>query len=242
MSSSGPDYKKLYIQQDKVLSLLVPYLRGYYLTGGTALGRFYLGHRYSDDLDFFLNQNSEFKKKTQELFTLLKSNYSIDETVTFQSTDFIRIMILDEVPLKIEFVNDIAYHWGKTLTAANNVPVDNVANILANKLTALLGRDEPKDVFDIISIAGSFSFNWKEIYKHAFEKQIMNEADVVMRLQTFPAELLATQPWLMHPVNIDSMKEKLEIISDDFLFAGDNSLGSGKVPIMEAVPSVNSKL
>jgi predicted nucleotidyltransferase component of viral defense system len=25
----------------------------FYLTGGTALAGFYLGHRYSDDLDFF---------------------------------------------------------------------------------------------------------------------------------------------------------------------------------------------
>ena len=28
---------------------------GFYLTGGTALGRCYLNHRYSDDLDFFVN-------------------------------------------------------------------------------------------------------------------------------------------------------------------------------------------
>lgn len=211
-------------------------MSGYYLTGGTALGRFYLGHRYSDDLDFFLNKNSEFKRKTHELFSLLKSNYPIDETVTFQSADFIRIMIIGDVPLKIEFVNDIAYYWGETLIAANNVPVDNVANILANKLTALLSRDEPKDVFDIISIAGSFSFNWREIYKHAFEKQIMNETDVVMRLQTFPAELLAAQPWLIRPVNIDGIKEKLETIADDFLFARDNSLGKGQLHILEAMP------
>ena len=236
MSSSVPYYKSLYIQQDKILSLVAPYLNGYYLTGGTALGRFYLGHRFSDDLDFFLNKNPDFKKKTQDIFVLLKSQYPIDETVTFQSADFIRIMILGDVPLKIEFVNDIAYYWGKIIITANNVPVDNVANILANKLTALLSRDEPKDVFDIISIADSFSFNWKEIYKHAFEKQIMNEADVVMRLQTFPAALFSTQPWLMHPVNIEMLKNKLETISDDFLFARDNSLGLGKVHITEAVP------
>lgn len=234
MNSSVPDYAKLYIQQDKVFSLLVPYLNGYYLTGGTALGRFYLGHRYSEDLDFFLNRDPEFTKKTQELFGILKSNYPIDETVTVQSADYVRIVIIDEVPLKIEFVNDIAYRWGKTLITANNIPVDNVANILANKLTALLSRDEPKDVFDIISIAGSFSFNWEEIYKHAFEKQIMNETDVNMRLETFPVELIASQPWLIQPVNINEMKAQLEAITDDFLFARDNSLGVGKVHITEA--------
>jgi hypothetical protein len=31
------------------------FARSFYLTGGTALAAFYLFHRYSDDLDFFTN-------------------------------------------------------------------------------------------------------------------------------------------------------------------------------------------
>jgi len=36
----------------------------FYLTGGTALGRHYLKHRYSDDLDLFVNRNNDFKQLT----------------------------------------------------------------------------------------------------------------------------------------------------------------------------------
>jgi predicted nucleotidyltransferase component of viral defense system len=45
----------LYPFQDLVLKLIMEVDDTFYLTGGTALGRHYLKHRYSDDLDFFVN-------------------------------------------------------------------------------------------------------------------------------------------------------------------------------------------
>jgi len=43
----------LYPAQDLILSLCSEY-KYLYLTGGTALARFYLNHRLSEDLDFFI--------------------------------------------------------------------------------------------------------------------------------------------------------------------------------------------
>ena len=48
---------KLYPFMDKVLALIRQADTAFDLTGGTALGRHYLHHRYSDDLDLFVNQN-----------------------------------------------------------------------------------------------------------------------------------------------------------------------------------------
>jgi predicted nucleotidyltransferase component of viral defense system len=53
MSLSKKDYNKLYLIQDKFLTWWKTLDLPFYLTGGTALGRFYLNHRYSEDLDFF---------------------------------------------------------------------------------------------------------------------------------------------------------------------------------------------
>lgn len=49
----------LYPLQDKVLKLLDD-KTPFYLTGGTTLSRIYYHHRYSDDLDFFLNNDLHF--------------------------------------------------------------------------------------------------------------------------------------------------------------------------------------
>ncbi len=48
---------KLYPFQDRVLRLIQDLDVGFYHTGGTALSRCFLNHRYSDDLDLFVNAN-----------------------------------------------------------------------------------------------------------------------------------------------------------------------------------------
>ena len=52
---------KLYPIQDGVFKIVRDLNLPFYLTGGTALSRFYFDHRYSDDLDFFVNDDPDFK-------------------------------------------------------------------------------------------------------------------------------------------------------------------------------------
>lgn len=48
-------FDRLYPLQDEVLTILRRLETGFYLTGGTAASRGYLQHRFSDDLDLFVN-------------------------------------------------------------------------------------------------------------------------------------------------------------------------------------------
>ncbi len=59
---SNPIYflEKLYPLQDQALRVLAALDTGFYLTGGTAVARAYLNHRYSDDLDLFVNYDKRF--------------------------------------------------------------------------------------------------------------------------------------------------------------------------------------
>lgn len=235
MNSSVPDYEKLYQFQDKALETLKGYLGSFYLTGGTALGRFYLNHRYSEDLDFFVNSYPGFKQDVQRIYKRLISQLPVDTKSTVDTEDFVRIWVGADVRMKLEFINDTGNHWGPVLWS-DEVPLDNPGNILANKLGAMLSRDEAKDVFDVVLLADNYSFNWKNIYDQATLKQLMNEEDVVMRLTTFPVDWLKEKQWLKSPVSLPGFKEKLECIADDFLLARDNSLGAGKTPIEMAKP------
>lgn len=235
MNSSVPDYKSLYRLQDKTLQVLKGHLGSFYLTGGTALGRFYLNHRFSDDLDFFVNSDPEFTQEVKRIYKRLIVHLPVDTKSTVDTEEFVRIWIGGEVRIKLEFVNDTGRHLGPVLWS-HEIPLDNPGNILANKLGAMLSRDEAKDVFDIVLLAVNYSFNWKTVYEHATNKQLMNEEDVLKRLTTFPADWLQEQLWLKNPVDLPKFKEKLDRIADDFLLAKDNSLGADKTPIEKAKP------
>jgi hypothetical protein len=54
-----------------------------------------------------------------------------------------------DVALKLEFINDVPARVGEIQTHSVLGRMDSAENILANKVTAALDRDEPKDLADI---------------------------------------------------------------------------------------------
>ncbi len=236
MNLSAPDYKSLYKLQDKVLQVLAGHLGRFYLTGGTALGRFYLHHRFSDDLDFFLDNGQDFTTEVERFNKLLNAKFNINTKATVFTQDFVRLWISEDIAMKVEFVNDTGEYWGQ-VREYKGIFLDNPGNVLANKIGAMLSRDEAKDVFDIVTIADHFSFNWKTVYEQATRKQLMNEEDVLMRLTTFPVTWLPEQRWIKGTIDMGSFRQKLDRIAGDFLLARDNSLGAGKIPIEKAMPA-----
>ena len=53
-------FDTLYPLQDRVLKVINTVETDFYLTGGTASSRGYLHHRFSDDLDLFVNDDPRF--------------------------------------------------------------------------------------------------------------------------------------------------------------------------------------
>lgn len=140
----------LYPLQDAVCQVIESVETGLYLTGGTTASRVYLHHRYSDDLDYFANDAIDFGLWVSRVFEALRQDarYRIEFVVNEQR--FARALLHhDTTLLKLEFVNDVPTRLG----APRRVPpfgfVDTAENILANKVTAALDRNEPKDLADI---------------------------------------------------------------------------------------------
>ncbi|MDR0551108.1 MAG: nucleotidyl transferase AbiEii/AbiGii toxin family protein [Spirochaetaceae bacterium] len=46
----------------------------FFLTGGTALSRAYYNHRYSDDLDFFLDNSDIYNEQLNTALAMLKED------------------------------------------------------------------------------------------------------------------------------------------------------------------------
>lgn len=180
------DYSELYRLQDKVLSIVFETENEFYLTGGTCISRFYLEKRYSDDLDFFTNNSSRFGFAVKNIKRELQKHFML--TTEVDSKDFIRYRIDNK--LQIDFINDTACRYKDVVITKENFIIDNIENILSNKITAVMGRDDPKDIFDIYLISKHFSVVWKEVLRSAHEKAGFSDDELLVRLKSFPSELL----------------------------------------------------
>jgi len=176
----------LYQLQDRVLEMVFAEENIFYLTGGTCLSRFYWAKRHSDDLDFFAEGSRRFALAARRVMRRLEEAFEVSAEI--ESKDFYRFRLNNL--LQVDFVNDHSPRYGKVVETAEGYLVDNPENILANKLTAILGRDDPKDVFDVYLIWRFRSFSWKDILRAAREKAAFEDSDLIVRLETFPSKLL----------------------------------------------------
>lgn len=142
--------QKLYPFQDEVLKVINHLETGFYLTGGTAASRGYLNHRYSDDLDFFVNDKPDFVLWVERVIQSLSLIKNWDLEILSRYDRFVRLNLSQsELALKLEFINDVPSRVGEVINHPTLGRLDTAENILANKLTALLSREEPKDLADV---------------------------------------------------------------------------------------------
>jgi predicted nucleotidyltransferase component of viral defense system len=184
----------LYPLQDNILKVVASLNTDFYLTGGTALSRCYYEYRYSDDLDLFLNNDKTFKEQVFKIIgDIRKNNFTLE--MKTQSDSYYSIKI--DNTLKIDFVNDIPSHIGKFENKTIFPKVDNLQNILSNKITALISRDEPKDVVDIWVINKNIKIDWKKIFTDVESKAVgILPPAVAQKIETFPIELLEQIQWV----------------------------------------------
>jgi hypothetical protein len=214
----------LYPLQDKVLQIVGKLPVEFYLTGGTALSRVYLHHRYSNDLDFFVNGVTDFKMQVNTVIKALAGAGNLIDT-SVADDGFARIFVFDgESSLKLDFVNDVPFRSGTSIFTPLFIKTDNLNNILSNKVTAL-GRYTTKDVVDIVYICESLKFNWEIIINDASEKDLwVNPVNVVEVLEQFPVEKLQEINWMIESPSHEWFNSRINQIIPDILDGSENSL------------------
>ena len=194
----------------------------FYLTGGTALSRFYYQHRYSEDLDFFSSTEiKNFREALTKILDAARQKFSIEvETI---SDHFFRIYSTEkETSLKVDFVNETVFHWG----TLNHFPlfsrVDNEINILSNKISCI-NRYEVKDIADIWALAKGLSFSWRKVIEIANKKSPVDPIEVSKIIKTLPKEELKLIKWALN-VKLEEIYSDLQTIAEDILLGHENSL------------------
>ena len=182
--------KNLYPLQDGVLNILSRIDTNFFLTGGTALSRAYFNHRYSDDLDLFINNSDTYDEQLNKVLTLLKNNgyfWHTDKDFT-RAKDFTTIKVSKDSQtfLKLDFVNDKVPIFGKIQITDLFIRTDSLYNILTNKLSAIF-RFAAKDIADIREIFLHETIDWSNTINDARQKEAGLEL-------TYISEIISSMP------------------------------------------------
>jgi hypothetical protein len=140
-------------QKEIICSLLeISDLQYFYLTGGTALAEFYLGHRRSYDLDIFTAEEGlvlPFSRIAEE--ELKKKKFSIEVIRRFTSFVEFELTEKDE-RTKLQFAYDSPFRFDKPVGSDIGIKVNAYKDIIVDKLLAFFGRAEPRDAVDLFFI------------------------------------------------------------------------------------------
>jgi hypothetical protein len=170
MANPDPDYylNVLYPLQDEVLAVASSVKTGLYLSGGTAVSRGYLHHRFSEDLDLFADDSPSFALWTARLIEALGKDPRWSLTILQREDRLIRLALQSKrATLKIEMINDVPARIGGIHFHPVLGNLDSPENLLANKITALLTRDEPKDLADIWGLCTKHGLSLSQAIKGA---------------------------------------------------------------------------
>lgn len=154
--------------QELFLNLLSrqSFSKKFYLSGGTALAEFYIPYRFSEDLDFF----SEEEIQVDEITAFIQS---IKNKLGFESFDFNssfnRNLFFLKFPneiLKLEFT----YYPFKQLDDSKEefgIKIDSVEDIAVNKLFTIYQNPRSRDFMDLYMIIKKFRFTIEDLIKKA---------------------------------------------------------------------------
>lgn len=138
------------LQRD-ILALFaqLPDQNQFYLTGGTALAEYYLGHRLSFDLDMFTGQ-ADLVVPTSYRLEQGCAAQGLQTTVTRRFASYAEFVIArDQASVKVDLALDSPFRFEPPVPSAQGVLVNDFLDLKVDKLLAYYGRAEPRDAVDL---------------------------------------------------------------------------------------------
>lgn len=175
----------------------------FYFTGGTVLSAFYLHHRFSEDLDFF----SENQFDPEATFSFIERMAKQERfTFTMQKKEVVQMFFLT-YPDGTEFKVDFAHYPYPRLEKGHveyGVSVDSLLDIGVNKTVALLQRTEIKDFVDYYYLEQKFGL-W-DLTEGARIKFRMELDPILFASDLLKAEEFTFMPKMIAPITLRELK------------------------------------
>ena len=140
--------------QKKILALIggdTAIAESFYLSGGTALAEYYLGHRLSEDLDFFSEQEfdpqaiSAFFKKIQDKAGITSVTYE----QSFNRNLFFLDVGTDRIKTEFTYFPFPRIEQGQRI---EKLSIDSLLDIAVNKVFTVYQKPRSRDFIDLYCI------------------------------------------------------------------------------------------
>jgi predicted nucleotidyltransferase component of viral defense system len=189
----------------------------FFLTGETALSEYHLQHRYSEDMDLFTISEEAFRTIDNHIPELLRS-LQLQVVNHRRIGDFSGYILqganTDE-RLKVDLVRDIGVQFG-TKKKVGAVIIDNLENIAANKIGAILGRTEVKDFVDIYFLIQEKHATLEKAIVMGKEKDLGVEKFILAGLFR-QADDFKVLPRMIKPLTLETLSRFYEDLSNQLL-------------------------
>lgn len=180
------------LQQDFLKTFCrLPDQNRFYLSGGTALAEYYLGHRLSFDLDLFTS-DPELILPVSFYLQEISKNIDLRINVIRRFSSYIEFDVQrGEENLKVDLALDSPFRFAPPVDLDLGVLVSDLQDLQVDKLLAFYGRAEPRDAVDLFFIFQNASIN--EILKLAKQKDPGFDfywfSVALQRVENFPDEI-----------------------------------------------------
>ena len=201
-----------------------PFLaKSFYLSGGTALAAFYLKHRYSEDLDFF----SEEEFASQNIYIFFKNRQKelgikkIDYQQSFNRHLFFLFLKNNNV-IKTEFTY-YPFHVLQKSKLYQGVKIDSLLDIAVNKLFTIYQQPRSRDFIDLYLIIRKEYWPINELIKKAKIKfdwhvdplQLAGQFNLAAKLKDYPRMIKKVDKRVFQMFFLkEARKLKQEILKD----------------------------
>ncbi|MGB7295581.1 MAG: nucleotidyl transferase AbiEii/AbiGii toxin family protein [Candidatus Aminicenantales bacterium] len=208
------------VQRRAISSLSeLPDAEHFFLTGGTALAEFYLGHRKSYDLDLFTKESGlvlPFSRLAED--HLKKRGATVEVTRRFSS--FVELEVSEkEESTRVQFALDTPFRLEDPVRSEIGLLINGYKDLIADKLQAFSGRTEARDAIDLFFILNTENL-W-ELSTLAKEKDpgfdLYWLAVAMERTQEFPDEIERWPVEMIVPANAESIKDRFSFLAGEIL-------------------------
>jgi hypothetical protein len=137
--------------QCDALDAVTRHAPGFFLTGGAVLAGWTLKHRATDDLDLFTTSDEDMAIASVAVRGAATEIGAVASSVT-TAPDFHRYLITrSDGAVRVDLVRDRTPEL-RSKVVRDGIRMDDTEEIIANKIAALVGRSEIRDVVDLMAL------------------------------------------------------------------------------------------